>query len=666
MGKRKKRKKKRGPTPPKAIKVEKDGQVFLQRRVSPAVAQAKSVRAIPRVLGGVFDESANSPEHYQRLIDSAAPRGRKIRVLMTNEASYLHTGFSTYGHEVFKRLHATGKYELAELGSYGPPVEAEPKAAALPWKYYHNMYTNTVEQEEYMSDPAHQFGKWKLTQVLADFKPDVIICVRDHWMDEHVLKNPLRGKTKVIWMPTVDGYPQKWEWLKDYQQVDTLLSYSWFGKRVLEEQSSWEMARVKGVKEDLRVHNVCQPGVDLDVFKPLPYGEAKMFFGVPTDIRFCGTVMRNQPRKLFPRIIEAFSLFKRNYAHEAENVCLLLHTSMPDVGWNGGQGILDTIERQGLAQFVYFSYICRSCGNMLISRFLQPMRPTGETQCPRCGNVDLVTPNTRFGYAPDKFNYVFNLLDVYIQGSIAEGDGMPVNEAKAAGCPVLVSDYSALAEKARNGGGLPIVNDSIWNEPSEGFNCKRCGDPNTNGGTMQWRSHFSRKDLAKKLALLFGDENYRRRLSREARKCAERFYSWDLTAKKWEAILDTMKLKDRSKTWDAPLDQIIKVPTNESAPQGLDDEEWLLWCYQNILCRTDKDEDGNEIGPVQKVDNDGRHTWLGRLKSGVPRSELESHFRSLMRDNEKVAAVVADPERAFMNPIERVAAEVAEAKRETS
>lgn len=613
---------------------------------------------IPHIIGGEFNYEANRREKYAATIASASKRSEKLRVLWVNEASFLHTGFSTYGSEVMKRLHATGKYALAELASYGGPAAHEERARSLPWKYYHTMPGNDVENAEYRSDARNQFGMGKLSYALADFKPDVVVEIRDWWMGENILKNPLRGKFHFAWMPTVDGYPQRWEWLKDYNQVDTLLAYSYFGKRVLEEQSVIRLARAKGVKP-IKVFDVCQPGVDLSVFKPLPRDEVRQKTGVPKEIRFCGTVMRNQPRKLFPRIIESFCQFKKRYPADAKNVYLLLHTSIPDVGWDEGRGIIETIERCNIEKWVMFSYICHACGHMTIKHFMGV-----PAICPRCNKRDhngrgtLHMPNVQFGFPPEFFNLIYNLMDVYIQGSIAEGDGMPINEAKAAGVPVIVSDYSAMYEKARNGGGLPIENETLFSEGSDG--CPRCAEVRPGethrrgGGTMQWRSLFDRKSLAKRLSELFGNEVYRRRLSQQARECAERYYDWDLTALKWQAFLDTVQVKDRNKTWNL---SDVKIATREDAPLGLSDDEWLLWAYRNILRRTK--ENGS---PVDKVDADGRRTWIGFLQKGVSRKDIETNLRKLMAGNEEVAELLKNPERAGMNPMEKVAAEVREAE----
>lgn len=662
--KQKNRKRRKGPTKPKPkiIQIGKGGQQVIE----PGPSNEK-VRRIPNILGADFDFEQNSIEYWQNIIDKAPKRDHKTRVLMTCEASFLHTGFSRYCQQLLKRLHASGKYEIAELASYGGPADKDERAAEVPWKYYHTMFDNIFEQEEYQSDEENQFGKSKLTFALADFKPDIVICIRDWWMDRHVLENPLRGKIHVMWMPTVDGYPQKWEWLMDYQNVDTLCAYSHFGKRVLESQSSWEIAKTRKVSKKFKVKAVCQPGVDLAVYKPMPSDEAKKMFSIPDHFKFCGSVMRNQPRKLFPRIIEAFGIFKREFREESRNVNLLLHTSIPDVGWDGGQGFMETIEREGLGRYVYFTYICNHCNHMLINPFIPSILipPNNAAQCPKCNQMALKTPNTQKAYEPEHLNMVYNLMDVYIQGSIAEGDGMPVNEAKAAGVPCLISDYSALSEKANNGGAMPIANDTMFNE---GGGCPDC-DSRRRGGTMQWRSLFDRRDLARKLARLYTDENYRERMGFEARKCAEKYYNWDLVSKKWEALIDTAPIKDRSETWEG--ESVIRIATKKQAPNDLTDEEWLLWEYQNVLQRTEKDkETGKELLddegkpiPVHKVDNDGMRTWIAHLKQGATRQELDVYFRSLMKDNERVAKVLADPKGSSMTPMERIAKEIEESEK---
>ena len=89
---------------------------------------------------------------------------RKRRILFCGEASYLSTGYATYTREVLRRLHATGKYDIAELGTYGKPEEPEIKD--VPWKFYPNIpdIKNTEAVQEYNSNNINQFGAWKLNQ----------------------------------------------------------------------------------------------------------------------------------------------------------------------------------------------------------------------------------------------------------------------------------------------------------------------------------------------------------------------------------------------------------------------------------------------------------------------------------------------------------------------
>ena len=590
------------------------------------------LRAIPEIIGGEFHPEANEMAKIQAEIDaltSKQPKEKK-RVLYITEASYLKTGFSTYLREVMKRLHSTGKYELAEFGSYGHHPEQDPRAKQIPWKYYHCMPENAIEETEYKRDyRENQFGKWKLSYVLADFKPDIILLNRDNWMDTHVLKNEFRGNCKVLWMPTVDGFPQKWQWLSDYSQLDGLYTYSWFGKRVLEEQSRSLLAKMHNIPP-LNVNDVMQPGVNTNVFRPLPREQVLQAFRInDPEVRFVGTVMRNQPRKLFPRIIEAFRMFKEQHPQASHKVFLLLHTSIPDVGWD----IPEIVAQNGLNDSVVYSYHCLNCRNIGVMQFVGSPAP----ECPVCKKPQCwTTPNTQHGMPEPQFALIYNLMSLYIQGSIAEGDGMPPNEAKACGIPCLMSDYSALYEKARNGGALPIRNDSFYLESE----------------THQNRSLFNRQHLVDLLADLLSNETKRQRMAGEARKCAEQFYSWDLCAKKWEREIDKMPIKSRQETWDSPIE--IRTLPNESPEDELSDEEFITWCYHKIVSGKDPDAGGMRTWK-QTLSNAGPP---GSSANKAARDKLERWFREKVERENAHKEIRNNPKRALTDPVERVKAEL--------
>ena len=97
---------------------------------------------------------------------------RKKRILWIGEASFLSTGYSVYCKEVLSRLYATGKFEIAEMASYCHYTDQRIKK--IPWKIYTNLPdpNNKDQARSYESKPTNQFGKWRLEEVLLDFKTD--------------------------------------------------------------------------------------------------------------------------------------------------------------------------------------------------------------------------------------------------------------------------------------------------------------------------------------------------------------------------------------------------------------------------------------------------------------------------------------------------------------
>jgi hypothetical protein len=122
----------------------------------------------------------------------------KKRVLFVSEASYLNTGYATYSREVLKRLYSSNKYEIAEFSIYGG-IE-DKRRLSIPWKNYPNMPDpqNEEQNKVYGSDAMNQFGKWRFERVCIDFKPDVVLTIRDWWMDAFIQHSPLRKYFKWI------------------------------------------------------------------------------------------------------------------------------------------------------------------------------------------------------------------------------------------------------------------------------------------------------------------------------------------------------------------------------------------------------------------------------------------------------------------------------------
>jgi hypothetical protein len=103
----------------------------------------------------------------------------KKKILIVNEASYLSTGFSVYGHELLSRLYQNDKYEVAEFAAYGEENPAE--RPATPWKFYPNVPSDPEELKAYEAKPSNAFGEWRFERVCLDFKPHIVVDWRDWW-----------------------------------------------------------------------------------------------------------------------------------------------------------------------------------------------------------------------------------------------------------------------------------------------------------------------------------------------------------------------------------------------------------------------------------------------------------------------------------------------------
>lgn len=524
----------------------------------------------------------------------------KRRILFCGEASFLSTGFATFNREIIKRLHATGKYEIAEMGSYASAGDERIKS--IPWKFYPVLPSTQNEKRIYESHQQNQFGRYKYDAVLADFQPDIVYDARDPWMLEHLIDTRFRDNYKLVITPTVDSAPQKQEWVNGiFKKADIVTTYSRYGKHVLEGD---------GVKID----SVTSPGVLIDLFKPLDKASTRDEFHIKPSLFVFGTVMRNQKRKLFPDLFDAYKQLrdrhvkpriierakkkikdKKTLSRDEKNALridhsvLYCHTSYPDLGWD----IPAYLMRNQLQRHVVFTYLCDAC-DVVYANWFAPCDKKGVSVCRVCGKTAAHMPNTHKGISQEQLAKVFNLFDVYIQPAICEGWGLPIMEAKSCGVPGLYQNYSAMEDHVQNGGGLPIKIGRYYHEAE----------------TSAIRSLPDISDLVSKMEKFAVDVKLRKRLAKDARDCAEKMHRWEVTTDRLQQIFDQIELCNRSDTWDSKPN--FKIITTESPPQKITAPDFVHWCYINILQRMPDDE--------------GMANWIEKLQSGMPAEEVAKYF----------------------------------------
>ena len=470
---------------------------------------------------------------------------RKKRILWMGEFSILHTGYAKYSRELLSRLYQTGKYEIAEVGCYGH--EDDQRKSQLPWLFYGNLPTNKEEEGPYNNVPSNQFGEWRFNDVCLDFKPDVVIDIRDPWMCAFETTSPFRPFYHLLFMPTIDSAPQTEYALSLFQEADGLLAYTDYGREVIEGQTH----------KNLKVLDLAPAGIDPLVYKPTPNKrQHKSNMGLDPDTNIIGTVMRNQRRKLYPDLFVHFRKFLDTHPELGKKTYLYVHTSFPDIGWD----IPKLLKENHLGNKVLFTYTCNNCKGVFPSFFRD-----SKTVCPHCNNFSAQLPDTQNGASEKQLIDIYNLFDLYVQYSIAEGEGMPQIEGAACGVPIMAVNYSAMEAVLKDVGGIPIRVDRFFRDPD----------------TSSWRALPSEEDFVLNLVkfLKLGRKN-KEGLGRLSRNKVSSKYNWNGIAKVWEKHLDNLPLQDLKKTWESPP-RIIKGNPPQP-PENLSNASFVRWALINI------------------------------------------------------------------------------------
>lgn len=458
---------------------------------------------------------------------------------MVSEASFISSGFGTYAKEILSRLHASGKYSIAEFACYGRVND--PKDQEIKWKYYANAVDNNDPRaKEYNSSMENQFGRWRFERVLLDFKPDVVIDVRDYWMNSYQQFSPYRPYFHWILMPTVDSAPQQEEWIDTFLHADAIFTYSDFGRDTLASQSNNKINYI----------DTTSPGVNLDTFIYLDQTQRlqlRKLFGIDSDAFVIGSVMRNQKRKLIPELFASIKSFiqrlEKDNNPRAKDVFLYLHTSYPDAGWD----IPQILKEYEIGNRVLFTYLCKNCQYYKPSLYKHPL-----CYCPRCGQKSMGMPNVSQGITQAELNTILNIFDIYVQYAICEGFGMPQVEAAAAGVPVATTTYSAMNDIVQNLNAFPIRVNQYFKELE----------------TKAIRTYPDNESLNDILYSYIKTPEFLKEQKRyETRKLTEKFYCWDTISKKWEHYLDNLQLIGLQGKWDIILPKISPISKKEWQPE---------------------------------------------------------------------------------------------------
>lgn len=491
------------------------------------------------------------------------------RILVCSEFSKLNTGYAVYCRAILERL--SKKFEVAELASY--VSDDDPRINGMPWKVYGILPERGSAMEKAYNHNSDQFGRLIFDDVCLDFKPTHVLSIRDTWMDSHIAMSPARPYFRWIYMPPVDGFPQNEEWLSMFSTADIILTYQDWSKKVLEDTG-------------IKVFASAPPVAD-EAFYPLGREERdnlRSEFGFK-DKFVIGTVMRNQKRKLFPDLFEAFSKFSQL----APNAVLYCHTSYPDMGWN----LPKYMNAYGISSKVYYTYVCgvenNGCGNVFPALFSDSL-----TVCPRCRRPIATVSSTHVGVSTETLSLIYNTFDLYIQYSNSEGFGMSQAEAAACGIPVAAIPYSAMADVVLKLKGFPLHMMTLYDELETG--CKRAVPDNVKNSIFlydYYKIPSEKRDLLRLQTRLAFEENYS---------------SWDKTVGIWEkAILATPPLN----RWNARPN--YNSP-NENIPKNCSNSEYARFLVREVLCDSSYENSYLEARLIRDLNYGSTAAGMSRIK----------------------------------------------------
>ena len=383
-----------------------------------------------------------------------------LKIFYSGDSPTVNTGFGIVAKNILNRLHAKG-HEIKGLGVnyYGEPYDHK----EVPYDIWPCDKGGVTEI----------FGHAKLWWLIEKEDPDLLFFLNDPWVISDYLKHkPPQLNPKMVAYFPIDAGPLKPEWGKMLtDKFEAQICYSHFAEHIVTDSN--------GGKRPKNLHQIYH-GVDTKTFFPFNQGEARRLLEIPEESFVIGMVARNQFRKRFDLIINAFSKF----AADKPEAKLYLHTALKDIGFD----IPDLARQYGIND------------KLILTADVGPAQ----------------------GVPTSTLNLIYNTFDINALISTGDGFGLPVAESMATGCPQVVSDHSCLRELALESGGLRVKN-AAWIANTSGINT--------------WGGISDVDDIVDKFEFLYRNPEIRKKLSLEAYEyITQPQFDWDNIVTQFEDI----------------------------------------------------------------------------------------------------------------------------------
>jgi glycosyltransferase involved in cell wall biosynthesis len=505
---------------------------------------------------------------------------RKKKILFQSDFSLIKTGFARNAKEVLSYLYKTGKYEIVH---YCCGIEEDsPDLKRTPWRSIGSLPKSKEKMEVIRKTPGGEkmaaYGAYYIDEVIERERPDVYIAAQDIWgVDFAVNKHWFNKISSVIWT-TLDSLPLLPSAIHIAPKINNYWVWSSFATKELNKLGHTHVKTFHGALDD-------------EEFSPLAKEEKlelRKQNGISPECYVIGFVFRNQLRKSVPNLFQGFRKFREENPY-VKNCKLLLHTDFRE-GWDIKR-LADEIKIDG--NDILTTHVCGKCFKYEIKPYDGPNK-----DCSRCGAESIVnTAGVALGVTEKYLNEIYNLMDVYCHPFTSGGQEIPIQEAKFAGVPTLVTNYSCGEEMcSKEAHSLPLD----WNEFRE-------------FGTNFIKASTCPKSIAKQLKKIYSMTREKRQaLGEKGRKWALENYSIKNLGKKLEEFLDPLPLIDKNK-----FPKLQKKNPSAEIPEAEDDREWIKLLYKLILKVEVSDDD------------DGVKHWLDEIKKENARPAIENYFRQV-------------------------------------
>ena len=515
---------------------------------------------------------------------------RKKKVLIQTDFSLAKTGFGRNARALLKYLYSTNKYDLVHY-SCGMTYD-HPEFKKTPWKSVGSLPNNQQELDQLNRDPnlarMASYGAHLVDKVVNDEKPDVYLAVQDIWgVDFAIEKSWFNKISSVIWT-TLDSLPILQSAITNAPKIKNYWIWSNFATKAMHKLGYSHVKTLHGCLEDKDFYRLSD----------FERNQLRKKNNIPQDAFIIGFVFRNQLRKSVPNLLQGYALWKKQNP-EIKNTYLLLHTH-----WGEGWNIHKLAQEIGVnPQEILTTYVCKNCGEYEVKTF------TGQDlNCKYCGaEKSQITTNVGLGVTETQLNEIYNFMDVYCHPFTSGGQEIPIQEAKLTELITLVTNYSCGEEMCEiEANSLPLE----WNEYRE-------------HGTEFIKASTYPESIAKQLNIVYKMQPHKRlEMGKKAREWTITNFGVKNIGKTLEEFIDSQPFVDWSKVDENPED---KKDPYVQVPEIIDDADWLIFMYHNILKM--KNIDRNDAG---------HQYWMSELSKGAKRQDIENYFRNVaLKENEK-------------------------------